>query len=158
LRAIHHPGLRPDRLRLTVLTLGSRAVAATQLSEGTSWPLAPRGAPSIGRLLLGGWHVPSFLRGDTERRATPGETKQHIDALNRDFGNLRELLQNSEPSLVEALLDPVLDRFAETLASVAEDYPDLAPKCETLTHALHTFTDPSPPQPSWDAQDDDLPF
>jgi hypothetical protein len=98
------------------------------------------------------------LRGDTERGSTPRQAQQSIEELNRAFGNLRELLQHSEPSLAEALLDPVLDRFAETLATVAAVHPDLAPKCESLTDSLRTLTDPSPPEPSWDPQDDDLPF
>jgi hypothetical protein len=98
------------------------------------------------------------LRAEADRESTPPETQRHIDQLNRDFGNLRELLQGSDLSLAEALLDPVLDRFAETLATVAAARPNLAPQCETLTDNLRTLADPSPPEPTWDPQNDDLPF
>jgi hypothetical protein len=98
------------------------------------------------------------LRADADRESTPPETQRHIEQLNRDFGNLRELLQGSDLSLAEALIDPVLDRFAETLATVATARPNLAPQCESLTHDLHKLPDPSRPEPSWDPHDGDLPF
>jgi hypothetical protein len=98
------------------------------------------------------------LRGDADRESTPPETQRSIDQLNRAFGNLRELLEGDDVSLAEALLDPVLDCFAETLATVATARPDLAPQCESLTHNLRTLADPSPPEPTWDPHDGDLPF
>ena len=99
------------------------------------------------------------LRGDADRESTPPETQRHIDQLNRDFGNVRELLQRSEPSLAEALLEPVVDRFAESLAAIAADHPELAPKCESLTGSLNTLADPPTPEPIWDPEDDeDLSF
>jgi len=98
------------------------------------------------------------LRAGTEREATPPETQRFIDRLNRDFGNLRELLQSSDSSLTEALIDPVLDRFAETLAAVATARPDLGPQCESLTKDFCKFLDPPPPEPTWDSGDPDAPF
>ena len=71
------------------------------------------------------------LRAGTDRETTLQETQRHIDQLNRDFGNLRELLQSSDSSLTAALIDPVLDRFGETLDTVATARPDLALQCES---------------------------
>lgn len=98
------------------------------------------------------------LRAGADRESTPPETQRHIDQLNRDFGNLRELLQGADVSLAEALIDPVLDRFAETLAAIAAARPELAPQCESLASDLHKLPDPPPPEPSWDPPGDDLPF
>jgi hypothetical protein len=98
------------------------------------------------------------LRAGADRESTPPETQQHIDQLNRDFGNLRELLQGSDLSLAAALIDPVLDRFAETLATIATDRPDVAPQCESLTSELRKFLDPPPPEPSSDPYYGDVPF
>ncbi len=98
------------------------------------------------------------LRADADRESIPPETQRHIDQLNRDFGNLRELVQGADLSLTEALIDPVLDRFAETLATVATARPDLAPQCESLTGDLHKLPDPPPPEPTWDTPDGDVPF
>ena len=98
------------------------------------------------------------LRAGTARESTAEESQRRIDQLNRDFGNLREILQSSESSLTEALLDPVLDRFAETLATVAMVHPDLDPQCEYLTNELRTLLDPPPPGPTWTADGDDVPF
>jgi hypothetical protein len=98
------------------------------------------------------------LRADADRESTPLETQPHIDQLNRDFGNLREILHGADSSLAEALLDPVLDRFAQTLANVATARPDLAPQCEALTNDLQRLSDPPPPEPTWDHRDPDVPF
>lgn len=52
----------------------------------------------------------------------------------------------------------MLDRFAETLAAVAADRPDLAEQCEALHGEIHKLADAPPPEPTWDTGDDDLPF
>jgi len=83
------------------------------------------------------------LRGGADREATTPEAQRHIDQLNRDFGNLRELLQSSDSSLAEALVDPVLRRFAETLDTAVAARPDLALQCESLTNNLHKLLDPA---------------
>jgi hypothetical protein len=82
------------------------------------------------------------LRAGADRETTPPETQRQIDQLNRDFGNLRELLQSDDVPSAEALVDPVLDRFAETLAMVATDRPELARQCESLTEDLRRLLDP----------------
>jgi len=86
------------------------------------------------------------------------QAQQFIDQLNRDFGNLREVLQKSEPSVAEALIAPVMDRFAECLAAVASVRPDLAAKCDSLASSLTKFLDPRPMEPNWDSDDADMPF
>lgn len=82
------------------------------------------------------------LRSDTVQQTPVPQAQQYIDRLNRDFGNLRELLQNSEPSLTEALIGPVIDRFTETLDLLASIRTDLVAKCESLTNSLARFLEP----------------
>jgi hypothetical protein len=79
------------------------------------------------------------LRAGANRETTNPEAQRHIDQLNRDFGNLRELLQHADPSLASALIEPVRDRFVETLVTVANDHAELAPKCESLIGDLHAL-------------------
>jgi len=98
------------------------------------------------------------LRGGADRETTAREDQRHIDQLNRDFGNLRELLQSSDSSLAEALIDPVLERFAETLNTAATAHPDLALQCESLTNDLHKLLNPPPLEPTWDSRDPEVPF
>jgi hypothetical protein len=89
--------------------------------------------------------------------SAPTEPQRLIDQLNRDFGNLRDILQTTEPSLAEALLQPGIDRFAESLADVATACRGLSVKCESLTNELSTLLDPNPTEPFSDSSDlDDL--
>jgi hypothetical protein len=98
------------------------------------------------------------LRGSFDRENTPPAAQQQIDQLNRDFGNLREILNNAESSLAEALIDPVLHRFSETLEGVATARPDVAAECESLTNDLQELLNPPEPAEPWDADDSELPF
>ena len=96
-------------------------------------------------------------------RIAPGDSAEPpvqgmIDRLNRDFGNLREILQTSEPSLADALIVPVRDCFADSLAAVALDRPDLSAKCESLTNRLAGFLDPASTESPGDADDLGFPF
>jgi hypothetical protein len=95
---------------------------------------------------------------ETGDPSTASPTQPWIDQLNRDFGNLREVLQTSELSVAEALIRPVLDRFGESLAAVASGRPDLSAKCESLTSSLNKFLDPHPSESTWDSGDSDIPF
>ena len=81
-----------------------------------------------------------------------------IDQLNRDFGNLREVLTGAEAGLAESLLEPVLARFTETLDAVAADRPDLAPKCGALFAKLKNFLEPPNPDLPDPFPDDGVPF
>jgi hypothetical protein len=98
------------------------------------------------------------LRAGADRKSIPPEMQSYIDQVNRDFGNLREVLQSSDTSLALALIDPVLDHFTETLATVASDRPDLAPQCEALSDEIHGLLEPPPSKPKWDDGDPELPF
>jgi len=98
------------------------------------------------------------LRAGKNREQTPPESQQHIDQLNRDFGNLHALFQSADVSLAAALIDPVLDKFAHTLATVRTARSDLAPQCDSLISDLQKLSDPPPPRPDFDSLDDDLPF
>ena len=95
------------------------------------------------------------LRGEADSSPTAPEVQRCIDMLNRDFGNLREVLQNSEPALAAALIDPVIDRFVESLSAVASARADLTAKCESLAGSLAKFLEPSSPEPTWESGDSD---
>lgn len=81
-----------------------------------------------------------------------------IDQLNRDFGNLREVLTGAEAALSESLLEPVLARFTETLDAVAAERPDLAPKCGALFSMLNNFLAPTHPEMPDSYMDEGFPF
>jgi hypothetical protein len=76
------------------------------------------------------------LRGGDNSSDSVSETRSLIAQLNRHFGNLRELLERSEPSLAEALVHPATERFAESLAAVMLARPDLSAKCNSLSGQL----------------------
>jgi hypothetical protein len=98
------------------------------------------------------------LREGADRGATPSEAQWQIDRLNRNFGNLRELLQSPDSSLAGSLIDSVIHRFAESLDTVATAYPGLASQCESLTNDLQKLLDQPPPKPTEPDFDPDLPF
>jgi len=86
------------------------------------------------------------------------DTQSLIDDLNRQFGNLREVMVQ-QPS--NALLDPVVQRFSDELNELGRLYPDLAEKCEDLERQLTEGTQeslgPNDREASeWD--DEDVPF
>ncbi len=86
---------------------------------------------------------------------SPSEEHELIDALNHDWGNLREVCQNEDPDEASALVEPVLDRFCETLNSVALAREDLAEKCDDFQERLQRFLEP--PSEVEDESDDDYP-
>ncbi|HVA45308.1 MAG TPA: hypothetical protein VNH11_02885 [Pirellulales bacterium] len=100
----------------------------------------------------------------------PPEDRPSIDALKRDFGNLREVAQTGDLSLAAALIEPVLDRFCGTLSAVAASHEPLAKRCGDLSQRLHRFLRPLSDEPgladdddSWTPfdgpiDDDDIPF
>lgn len=108
-----------------------------------------------------GWHLAELiveLCGSDDPEGTPPEAQQRIDQLNRDFGNLREVLQSSDASLAAALIEPVIDRFIDSLQSLYDVRSDLAERCDALAGELRRLLDPPPPEPTWDASNDDVPF
>jgi hypothetical protein len=99
------------------------------------------------------------LRAGSPREATPPEAQRHIDQLNRDFGNLREVLQGSDPSLALTLIEPVINRFADNLGTVTTDRPDLTPRCDSIANDLHRLLDPSTEEEAdGDGDDSEYPF
>ena len=97
------------------------------------------------------------LRSD--EKSASSEMQRHIDQLNRDFGNLREVLQNTDASLAAAaFISPVVERFADDLNNVAKDRYDLAAQCESLADDLDRLLDQSADERSPCAGDEDVPF
>lgn len=118
-------------------------------------------APLSVRVFGVGCHLAELiadLRGDDERAETTQDVQQLIDQLNRDFGNVRELLYASEPSVAEALVDPVIDRLIETLIEAGAARPDLVPKCEALADDVRSLLE-APATPLDDGSAEfDIPF
>ena len=113
----------------------------------SSFSVADAADVPLGIRLFGiGAHLAELI-ADLRRDAAGSITaaplsRQFSDALHRDFCNLREILQNSEPTVAEALIHGVIDRFADSLASIAAAHPDLTRKCESLTSSVTKFLDP----------------
>ena len=61
----------------------------------------------------------------------PTEDRALIDRLSRDFGNLREVFQTQDVELAAALIEPVLDRFRDTLDVVAQPARTCKPSAPT---------------------------
>lgn len=72
----------------------------------------------------------------------PPEDRELIDALSRDWGNLREVSQSEDLERAAALIEPVLDRFGETLSRVAAAREELEEKCSDLQERLRRFLEP----------------
>jgi hypothetical protein len=135
---------------------GENAVWSSSYSAGDG-----EGVPLSVRLFTIGVRLAELItdiRG--ELAAAPGgpDAQQWIGQLNRDFGNMREVLQNSDPTLADALYRPVIDRFTDSLAGVASSRTDLAAKCESLTNSLSRFLDPQWSESAWDVGDSESPF
>ena len=90
------------------------------------------------------------------------EERPLIDQLHRDFGNLRDVCRMEDVSAIDALIQPVLDRFCSTLAEVSAKRDALQEKCDQLIQRLEHFLDPPPPRSTKlnQATDgfDDIPF
>lgn len=97
------------------------------------------------------------LRGASDRENTPQSIQSQIDQLNRHFGNFREILI-SEQSVVEALFDPVIDAFVESVIGVGTFRPELAPKCEALAHEIKCVLQEPPPTSDEESTYPDIPF
>ncbi len=92
----------------------------------------------------------------------PPEDRASIDRLNRDFGNLREIAQSDDYATVEALIEPVLERFRESLGEVAAARPALEERAVELQNRLRRFLEPPHEVENADDGsrffDDDIPF
>jgi hypothetical protein len=145
-----------ERQRLGLAHDGRDAIWSSSFSVGDTADV-PLGVRIFGI----GCHLAEViadLRRTTDGEDVPPQNRIWIDQLNRDFGNLRDILGSTDPSLAVSLFDPVTSRFAEALAEVAAAYPDLSAKCEGLTREVGRLLDPPEVQPEWDADGDDVPF
>lgn len=104
------------------------------MAESTDLPLGVR--------LLGiAWHVAELVMELNEL----ADSASLVDQLNRDFRNFREVLSDSDSARIDALLDPVLERFDQTLALIADGHPELEPRCSDLSRKVKSFGEPSAP-------------
>src|SRR5262249_13178418 len=85
----------------------------------------------------------------TEDLKEAGADRSRIDAVQRDFGNLREVARAA------ALVEPVAQRFGETLNEVADAHPHLAATCEDLERRMRAAIQRLAGVPQ---TDDDVPF
>jgi hypothetical protein len=90
----------------------------------------------------------------------PPEDRPAIDALSRQWGNLREVLQSASVEQAASLIEPVLDQFCRTLDEVAAEHEPLRAKCESLGQMIRRLLEPPAPPDSSDhsAGYDDIPF
>jgi hypothetical protein len=95
---------------------------------------------------------------DDSMVAPPEDRRELIDRLSRDFGNLREVAQTQDASLGAALIEPVLDRFCETLEAVATARKDLELKCTDLQERLRRFLEPPTETDDTADGEDNLPW
>jgi hypothetical protein len=112
-------------------------VPGSEPSDGLSIWTRSFSNPDVGqespwiRLFGIGCHVAELT---TDLKTPPGgETL--VKSLGRCFGNMRAAL--NDPSA--ALLEPVIERFCETLGAAADSRPDLAMKCADLERQLCDF-------------------
>jgi hypothetical protein len=105
----------------------------------------PDSPPSI--MLFGiGSHLSELIEDLRSSEAFPA-----ADTLNRQFGNLRDAMDDESGSLV----DPVVARFCDELHSVGESHPDLEAKCADLQRQLHLLTARVSGEPP---TDEDIPY
>jgi hypothetical protein len=86
---------------------------------------------SIGSQLC---RITAALKYSTAERAL-------IDRLGRDYGNLREVVQGQDGLAAESLIQPVLERFYESLDAVVAACPDLQAQCAAFQERLGRFVD-----------------
>jgi hypothetical protein len=99
------------------------------------------------------------LGAGASRETTTPEAQRHIDQLNRDFGNLRDVLQSSDAALAAALIEPVVQGFVEDLGIIATDRLDSTSPCESLINDLHRLLDPPTEEDlMWDGDESENPF
>lgn len=113
------------------------------------------------RLFAIGSHLAEII-ADLKR---PPEDRPLIEALKRHFGNLREVARSGELLQAAALIEPVVERFCETLAEVAAAHTDLTRRSTALENHLRRFAEPpiETEEHTFDAgseffDDDDIPF
>lgn len=103
------------------------------------------------------------LRGEADRDSTPPATQRLIEQLNHDFANLRAVLNTDDLAEAESLLEPVIERFQETIATAADAEIEgreglrLQRTCDELVLNLQSLLAPSKIYRPGEYEDD-LPF
>lgn len=69
----------------------------------------------------------------------PPENRPMIDRLNRNFGNLRDVIASASSGQAAALLEPVLNGFLESLADLRAARHDLEPRIATVQDQITQF-------------------
>jgi hypothetical protein len=82
------------------------------------------------RLFGIGCHLSELI--EDLRRDNDPQMQSLVDQLNREFGNVREIAGAEDASLAHSMIQPVSERFRETLASIETARPELAAKCQAL--------------------------
>jgi hypothetical protein len=101
------------------------------------------------------------IRDGVPREQVGPESQAHIDRLNRDFGNLREILNSTDVALSAALIEAVMDTFKQSLYVLGDERPKLKDNCDSLAKRLSKLLLPPDPEKSdFDhfRFDDDIPF
>ncbi|HET6882216.1 MAG TPA: hypothetical protein VFI31_18775 [Pirellulales bacterium] len=97
----------------------------------------------------------------------PPEDRPLIEALKRDFANLRDVARSGDLSLAAALIEPVVERFCETLSEAAAAHGELERRTAALDSRLRRFAEPTRETDDDDSDafggdksfdDDDIPF
>ncbi len=84
--------------------------------------------------------------------AEQGSVNYHVG------GNLREVAQASDVATIGALIDPVLERFQESLEEIAAFRPELEDRCAVLQKRLRRFVEPPREASESDTEFDDNNF
>ena len=97
------------------------------------------------------------LIGDLRLAEAPQAT---IDELNRHFGNLRQVLGQTTEVGNASLIEPVVERFIESINALTSTGPHFDRKTADLIHNLSHLTTPPPPSPprDWSSEDLEFPF
>lgn len=69
----------------------------------------------------------------------PPENRPVIDRLNRDFGNLRDVVVSTSSDQTAALLEPVINRFLESLSDLRCARPDLDALIASVCNGIRQF-------------------
>jgi len=75
---------------------------------------------------------------------SPTEDRPSIDALGRHFGNLRDVVAMPDAASAASLIEPVLDRFCETLEEIGSAHLGLAERCDDLARQVRGFLQAPP--------------
>lgn len=101
------------------------------------------------------------IRDGVPRDQVGPESQGLIDQLNRDFSNLRALLESADLELSAAQFEPAMQQFVALLEAIAQERPALEDDCHSLATSVKRIL--TPPQPACEDGShfdfgDDIPF